>query len=192
MKSLSAPHSAMPSDEKAFRGVVLVIDPQMGWLNRYTEPTIKRLHSFLLEDGILDKTIITVFYNNENSNFRRLLSWWKGFTSDEDTEIIPGFKALNAPVFKRNTYGMPERFWRKLELMNINNILITGVETDASIIKTAMDAFDRGISAWIVESLVASTYGKKGQEAGIAVAKKVLGRDHVFKTPDMLSKEWFI
>jgi len=82
MKSLSVSYSAMPSGEKALRGVVLVIDPQMGWLNRYTEPTIKRLHSFLLEDGILDKTIITVFYNNENSNFRRLLSWWKGFTSE--------------------------------------------------------------------------------------------------------------
>ena len=103
MKSLSAPHSAMPSDEKAFRGVVLVIDPQMGWLNRYTEPTIKRLHSFLLEDGILDKTIITVFYNNEDSNFRRLLSWWKGFTSEDDAEFIPDFKALNVSVFKNES-----------------------------------------------------------------------------------------
>jgi len=192
MKSLSMSYFATPSGEKAFRGVVLVIDPQIGWLNRHTEPTIKRLHSFLLEDGILDKTIITIFYNNEDSNFRRLLSWWKGFTSEHDAEFIPDFKALNVPIFKRNTYGMPERFWRKLELMNINNILITGVETDASIIKTAMDAFDRGISAWIVESLVASTYGKKGQEAGLAVAKKVLGRDHVLKTPNMLSKDWFI
>jgi len=191
MKRLSEQYSDIHSGEKAFRGIVLVIDPQMGWLNKHTEPTIKRLHSFLLEDGILDKTIITVFYNNENSNFRRLLSWWKGFTVEYDTEIIPGFKFSNVPVFKRNTYGMTERFWRKLELMNINNILITGFETDASIIKTAMDAFDRGISVWIVESLVASTYGKKGQEAGIAVAKKVLGRDHVLKTPAMLSRDWF-
>ena len=192
MKSLSVSYSAMPSSGKAFRGIVLVIDPQMGWLNRYTEPTIKRLHYFLLEDGILNKTIITVFYNNENSNFRRFLSWWKGFTAEDDTEIIPDFKALNVPVFKRNTYGMPERFWRKLKIMNINNVLITGVETDASIIKTAMDAFDRGISAWIVESLVASTYGERGQKAGIAVAKKVLGRDHVLRTPDMLSRDWFV
>jgi len=191
MRSLSERYSDMHSGEKAFRGIVLVIDPQMGWLDRHTEPTIKRLHSFLLEDGILNKTIITVFYNNENSNFRRLLSWWKGFTSEDDTEFIPGLKPSNVPIFKRNTYGMTERFWRKLELMNINNILITGFETDASVIKTAMDAFDRGISVWIVESLVASTYGKKGQEAGIAVAKKVLGRDHVLKTPDMLSKDWF-
>ena len=191
MKSLSVSYSNIHSGEKAFRGIVLVIDPQIGWLNRYTEPTINRLHSFLLEDGILNKTIITLFNNNEKSNFRRLLSWWKGFTVKDDTEIIPGFKFSNVPVFKRNTYGMPERFWRKLELMNINNILITGFETDASVIKTAMDAFDRGISTWIVESLVASTYGKKGQEAGITVAKKVLDRDHILKTPDMLSKDWF-
>ncbi len=178
--------------EKKFKGIVLVIDPQMGWLNQYTEPAMKRLQLFLSDNIILKKTIITTFSNTQKSNFRKLMSEWKGFTGEDDIKIIPGFEFSGVPVYKRRTYGLPERFWKELKRTNVNNLLITGVETDASIIKTAMDSFDRGISAWIAEDLVASTYGRRGQTAGISVARKVLGRDHVLETPDMLQEDWFI
>ncbi len=178
--------------EKKFKGIVIVIDPQMGWLNKYTEPAMHRLQLFLSNYVILKKTIITTFSNTQKSNFRKLMGEWKGFTEKDDIRIIPGFEFSGVPVYKRRTYGLPGRLWKELKKADVNNLLITGVETDASIIKTAMDSFDRGISAWISEDLVASTYGERGQQAGISVARKVLGRDHVLKTSDLLQEDWFI
>ena len=79
---------------------------------------------------------------------------------------------------------MPPSFWKELRSKRVDELLITGVETDASVIKTAMDAFDRGINSWIIAELVGSTYGKDGQEAGLRIARKVLGKDHVYDSAD--------
>ncbi len=159
---------------------VLVIDPQNGWINNYTEKLFERIYSFISEYGLNGVTLIATFSNTPKSKFRKLLSWWDGFTDKVDTGIIPPFNNGQFPVFRRRTYGMPPSFWRALRLRGVDELLITGVETDASVIKIAMDAFDRGINSWIVAELVGSTYGESGQEAGLRIARKVLGKDHVY------------
>ena len=159
---------------------VLVIDPQKGWINNHTEKLFERVNSFISDYGLNDSTIITTFSNTQKSKFRKLLSWWDGFTDKGDTQIITLFNNKQFPVFRRRTYGMPPSLWKSLRLRNVDELLITGVETDASIIKTAMDAFDRGINSWIIAELVGSTYGESGQEAGLRIARKVLGKDHVY------------
>lgn len=136
---------------------VLVIDPQMGWINNHTEKLFERIGSFISDYEFNDSTVIATFSNTPKSKFRKLLPRWDGFTDKGDTRIIPPFNNGQFPVFRRRTYGMPPALWRNLRFGNVGGLLITGVETDASVIKTAMDAFDRGINSWIIAELVRST-----------------------------------
>lgn len=68
--------------------------------------------------------------------------------------------------------------WDYFSRHNVRQMVLTGLETDATIVKTAMDAFDRHLAVYVPPHLVASTYGPLGQENGLAILKKVLGRDH--------------
>lgn len=169
--------------------IVLVIDPQTGWITEHTKIIFDSIHRFILQHDLRERTVISVFSNSPASNFRSLLSWWHGFRQSDDTAIIPAFRTLESRIFRRRTYGMPPSFWKEMRKREVSDLLITGVETDASVIKTAMDAFDRGIRSWVIEDLVGSTYGDSGQNAGLSIARKVLGKDHVFRSADMFFEE---
>ncbi|MEM3488371.1 MAG: isochorismatase family protein [Candidatus Micrarchaeaceae archaeon] len=165
--------------ENAQEFTILVIDPQKGWINEHTEKLFENIWSFISNYELSNRTVITTFANTPKSKFRKLLPWWDGFMGKTDTQIVPPFAESQIPVFKRKTYGMPQSLWRELRLRKVDELLITGVETDASVIKTAMDAFDRGINSWIIAELVGSTYGEQGQKAGLEIARKVLGNERV-------------
>ena len=161
---------------------VLVIDPQIGWLNDFTGRVFSAISGFVKEYDLEENTVISVFSNTRESKFRSLMPNWEGFRKTADRRIVSQLDFRPFKVYPRQTYGMPPSFWKDLGRNRTANLLITGVETDASIIKTAMDSFDRGISSWIITRLVGSTYGENGQRAGLAIARKVLGRDHVLES----------
>lgn len=160
---------------------VLVVDPQLGWL----EPNPEVLGIFHLVAHVLDrtdawkKTVVTVFENGPDSSFRRNLGWWDGFRTGADTGVLDLFAHRDVPTFHRQTYNLPPSVWKHLEGRGVTDLLLTGTETDATILCAAMDAFDRGLGAWVVPELVASTFGEPGQAAGLAVLHKVLGDDHI-------------
>ena len=159
--------------------VVVVIDPQKGWLNQYTRPTLHALAEELSQSACWPSVVLTQFINDVASPFRSLLPWWKGFQKADDTDLMDEFMRPVLQMFTRNTYGLPPELWACFESHEVKQILLTGVETDATIVKTAMDAFDRGISVWAPWHLVASTYGPAGQASGLAILQKVLGQDHL-------------
>lgn len=168
---------------------IVIIDPQKGWLNSYTSPIFEQIAIELSRFKCWDLTIISTFSNTSTSSFRQLLPWWNGFQNNKDLEIIDEFTNPSIPLFPRETYGLSEPFWQHLQKNNIGEIVLTGVETDASIVKTAMDAFDRKISVMVPIHLVGSTYGPKGNESGMAIIKKVLGKDHVLDPQQ--THQWF-
>lgn len=160
---------------------VIVVDPQYGWAKREdVRDTFGRIAATLSERNLWSKTILTVFQNGQGSPFRRRLGWWTGFREKDAQELLPEFAHRGVPVFGRQTYGLSEPLWRYCrEILQASEILLTGVETDATLLHAAMEGFDRGYGMFVVPSLVASTYGEPGQNAGLAVLAKVLGRDHV-------------
>ncbi len=158
---------------------IVVVDPQKGWVNANTKPTLDLLARELQRNACWGSVVITKFMNDATSPFRSLLPWWKAFQTNEDTDLMDEFLQPTAKVFSRNIYGLPPNLWDYLDHQEVRQIVLTGVETDATIAKTAMDAFDRNISVVVPPHLVASTYGPPGQEHGLAIVRKVLGKDHI-------------
>lgn len=159
--------------------IVVVVDPQKGWLNQFTEPTLHALAEELNRGDHWRSVVVTQFMNDEKSPFRTLMPWWKAFQTHSDTDLLQEFIQPRARVFTHDIYGFSPKLWSYCGRQGVKQMVLTGVETDATIVKTAMDAFDRGISVWVPPHLLASTYGPLGQEHGLAILKKVLGRDHI-------------
>jgi nicotinamidase-related amidase len=167
---------------------VVVVDPQEGWARRGARPTLQRLARFLEREKAWSATVITCFANGERSPFRQNLAHWTGFQTEEERRLVEALDTARAPVFWRDTYGLPEELWRYLEEQGTEEVLLTGVETDASVLSAAMAAFDRGLSVWVTPALVASTYGRRGQLCGLAVLRKVLGGDRVVSLADAAAR----
>lgn len=161
------------------KSAIVVVDPQYGWYNPHTAPMFTKLANELSHFGRWSDTLIATFANAPESVFRRLLPWWSAFQSSEDRAVLPAFDRREVLVFPRTTYGLSSALWDHLRHQAIEQVVLTGVETDATIAMTAMEAFDRGYSVVVPRHLVASTYGPPGQEHGIAIIRKVLGHDHV-------------
>ncbi|MCY0880902.1 MAG: isochorismatase family protein [Firmicutes bacterium] len=160
------------------------MDPQYGWLrDPSVTPMFSRLSQWLTHHHLWPFVLISTFYNAPDSPLRQQLPWWHGFQSDPDTMILPDFLAAGCPIFPRSTYGLPPALWHHLQQHAITHVLLTGVETDASILHAAMEGVDRHLIIGLARHFVASSYGPTGQHTGCAVAGKVLGRDHLF-SPD--------
>ena len=142
-----------------------------------------RLSEWLTEEHLWKYVSIACFSNDEDCPFRELLSWWQGFQGDSDKPILDAYES--APhMFVHNTYGLPESYWQYLVDSGVNALILSGVETDATISKVAMDAFDRGIRVFVVPDFLASTYGEAGHTAGLLILRKVLGRDHILSVDE--------
>ncbi|MHB1732032.1 MAG: isochorismatase family protein [Ferrimicrobium acidiphilum] len=162
---------------------VLVIDPQIGWCERYpgVPRTFHKLAKWLSTHELWDRATVAYFVNDESSPFRAQMSWWGGFRSQSDYAIIDPYDKLTGKIVVHNTYGMPDEFWQSRP----DKLLIAGVEADASVAKVAMDAFDRGIEVYVSPDFLASAYGLAGLDTGVAVLAKVLGKQRVLDAEDL-------
>jgi hypothetical protein len=167
---------------------LLILDPQAGWVRRHVqvESTFRLLADWVTDHDLWARVWVTAFYNDEASPFRRLMMRWTAFQSAQDWTLLEPYATRAAKIIPRNTYGLPEAFWRKARRSNVDHIVLAGVETDASICKTAMDAFDRGIGVTVVPSWTASAYGPSGHTHGLAILRKVLGSQHLMTEGEAL------
>ncbi|SMD30348.1 isochorismatase family protein [Picrophilus oshimae] len=156
---------------------IIVIDPQKGFENPGTLKTFYRIFD-ILRNGYSKylKVYIFLFLNDEKSPFRRNMEWWNAFHGSPDTDVIQNIDINGYKTYYHNRYSIiNDDFLNEIEKYNINEFLITGVETDASVLLAAMELFDLGIHVLICPDLVYSIYGDKGQDAGLFIIRKVLG-----------------
>lgn len=175
----------------SFNAVILIIDPQQGWMNPHSLPRMTSLAEFINKNDYWKNCVITAFQNTDESNFRTLMPQWKGFRQSPDIDLLESFRSQLAPVFTRCEYGLSSQTIEYLSLRGTTSVVLCGVETDASIVKVAMDLFDIGISVWVPEVFCASSYGNPGHDRGISILEKVLGVDRVLsyeETVELCSK----
>lgn len=166
---------------------ILVIDPQEGWLrpNFEVSNTLYDLSNWLTRHEMWEHVSVSRFENDEKSPFRSNLAWWKGFQAQQDTKLLEPYDSLPAAIFRRNTYGMPDSYWAYLTGLKVDTLILAGVEADASVVKIAMDAFDRGFGVFAATEFIGSTYGESGYDAGLFVLKKVLGKERLLNMQEL-------
>ena len=116
---------------------------------------------------------ISRFFNYKGSGFIKHLDWQSCFKDSREFQLAftPDSKAM---VFDKNTYSS---FHEKMS--DFDEIHICGLETDACILKTALDLFEHNIRPVVLSELCCSNGGNNLHQAALKILQRNIGKAQV-------------
>jgi nicotinamidase-related amidase len=123
------------------RDAILIVDLQAG----FKPPTslVKQIEKYSLT---FRRRIFTKFINPPGSMFRQQLDYHALAPGTAETQLLirPTISDL---VFKKASYGLRAHHVIKLKSLNLREIVVCGVDTDACVLAALFSIFDAGIRA---------------------------------------------
>lgn len=160
------------------------IDLQEGFLNNELRATdyVDRVCEFVA--GLDRKDVIlTRFVNAPDNNFQKLLAYT---ITDPETTLIGDLEKGGYEVIEKSTYSawLPEIIGR-LERDSIDELVMFGLDSDACVLKTALDAFDSGAKPVVLTDLSHSSAGEERHTQGLQLLGALIGEKQLI-TSDQL------
>ena len=157
---------------------LIVIDVQNGFITKSSKHVVPRIKK-LLERKTFDIIIFTQFINAPQSPFRKIKNWHKVATSPE-IDIVDELQPFAYNIFKKYIYSAftPE-FELFLRKNNISQLYICGIDTECCVLKTAVDAFEKGYEPFLLANCCASHESKKYHSLGITLFERLVSPKHV-------------
>lgn len=151
---------------------LVIIDIQYGFLiNKETKEIPYKVRN-LLKEKSFDHIVATKFLNKENSPFERFMDWHDVM----EDEIHPEILKVAEKTFDKNLYTcFNEEFEKYIKDNNIDKLYFIGVDTDACVLKSAIDCFERNIDFEVLVDFCASSGGEEYHNAAIKVLERTIG-----------------
>ncbi|MGV9408324.1 cysteine hydrolase family protein [Nocardia sp. NPDC003693] len=143
------------------KSALLVVDVQKGFVNAHSAhviPTILNLATRWAGTG--RPTIFTRYWNFPGSPYETLIGWHALYEAP-DTDLVDVLEPLaaraGAHTLDKTTYtALTPKGLELLHDLDVTDLIICGIATDACVLKTALDAFEQGFVPWVVRDAVAS------------------------------------
>lgn len=156
--------------------LLLVIDVQNGFINENTKDTVLKINN-LVNQNRYKHIIFTRYINDENSIFYKKLGY-KGCINKEEQRIPIDTK--NHTIIDKEIYSA---FSRELENYikenNITEIHLCGFDTDACVLKTALDLFENNYDVYILKDYCMCGKGIELHNFIINNLKRLIGKDKI-------------
>lgn len=165
--------------------VLVVVDVQNGFITEHSEPVVPVIVDLVRRwQAAQGDVVFSRYLNYAGSPFERLIGWTKMVDSPETdlvTELAP-YVSPRTPVVDKYVYTLfnpegthlvDERGWTDLYLC--------GIDTDSCVLKTAVDAFERDLTPWILKDACASHAGPKAHAAGLFIAGRFIGVNQIIE-----------
>lgn len=168
---------------------LFVIDVQNGFVNdesRHVVPVIADLIEQWETAG--GPVLFSRYFNHPDSPFVRLLNW-TALQDSPETDIVPELAEHAA-----RAHEIVDKVKYSAFAMDVVNdfrdhgwtdVVLCGIATDSCVLKTAADAFENGIAPWIVTDACASEAGDDVHQAGLTVARRMIGRRQLITMQDV-------
>ena len=156
--------------------LLLVIDMQKDFINENTKFLIERIEK-LIEENKFDNIVFTRFINNEKSSFYKKLNY-AGCISEEGRKLaIP---TNNKKIIDKQGYtALTEECIKYINVNNIDEIYLCGIDTECCVLKTAFDMFEEGYNVYVLKDYSASTYGEGRHNNAIQILERNIGKGYV-------------
>lgn len=161
--------------------VLVVVDVQNGFVtehSRHVVPVIEQLAREWIDAG--RDVVFTRYLNYKDSPFEKIMGWSKLKESPE-IDIVDELQELSqkatAVVDKKMYTLFTDEGSNLARTRQWTDMFVCGIDTEVCVLKTAVDAFEQGIRAWLVTNASASHSGQAPHEAGVLVAQKMIGRE---------------
>lgn len=156
--------------------LLLIIDVQKNFINNNTKKIPNKITN-LINKNHFDYIAFTKFINDENSNFYKMLNY-KGCINEDDRKIV--FDTQNNKVFTKRIYtAVNDEFKTYIKENEIKKVYLCGIDTDACVLKTAIDLFENNIDVKVIENCCMSHSGKKYHNYAIKMLKKLIGKESI-------------
>lgn len=161
---------------------LLIIDVQQFFIDDSTKFLPVKIAEFLQKNKF-DFVFFFKFANSENSNWVKVLKWNKMINSNEQevaNELKPFLKSDNVFVKESNfsVFSIKE-FNDVLEKNEIKELFICGMDTDACVYVSAMEAFARGFDVKVLEDLCAASHGEEYHKSAMTLLRHNLGKSTI-------------
>jgi nicotinamidase-related amidase len=170
--------------------VLLIVDVQNGFITDDTEHVVTGIAELAgkwqSEGG---KTLFSRYFNYTGSEFERLINWRKLYAAP-DTDLAEQLKPytgrVEGAVFDKRGYSaLTDEFLRQVHRHGWTDIVVCGIDTELCVLTTVFDAFDAGLTPWVVTDVSASTGGAPAHEAGLLVMGRGIGEHHLVTTDQL-------
>jgi nicotinamidase-related amidase len=164
--------------------LLLVVDVQNGFVNDHSRHAVQSVVEFA-GDWVAHgrHVVLTRFINPVDGPWERLMSWNKMRDSPAIDLVngLPGAGRLVHVVDKGTYSAVTAPVQEIVEHLGANRILICGIDTDACVLKTAVDVFEQGHIPVVLSDLCASTGGQAFHAMGIDLITRFIGPDQVVR-----------
>ncbi len=158
--------------------LLLVIDLQKNFINENTENVPNNI-SNLINTNRFDYVVFTKFVNDINSQFYKILGY-KGCLNTEDRRIV--IDTNNNKIIEKKIYtALNQELVQFIKENNIGIIYLCGIDTDACVLKTAIDLFENNYNVKVIEDCSMSHSGIEFHEYAIKILEKLIGKQNVVK-----------
>lgn len=158
--------------------LLLVIDLQENFINDNTKNVPNSVKK-LIDSNITNHIVFTKFINDEKSNFYKVLNY-KGCMNEKDRNIVidtKGYKIIEKRIYS----ALNEELKLYIDNNNIKTIYLCGIDTDACVLKTALDLFENGFDVKVIEDCSMSHSGIEYHNSAINMLRKLIGNQNVIK-----------
>ena len=168
---------------------LVVVDVQNGFVtehSRHVVPLIVDLAKRWKELG--RDVVFTRYINYDDSPFERIIKWSKLKYSPE-IDIVDELQPLTgrpARVIDKRVYTLfADEGEALVQSRGWTDLYICGIDTEVCVLKTAVDAFERNITPWLISDASASHAGTETHRAGLLVATKLIGPRQIISATDV-------
>ena len=158
------------------RSMLLVVDVQNGFVNEHTRfiiEAVNRLTGAFSGRGL--PVAFTRFVNTPGSGYERWIGWTR-FMHGPENDLHEAVDAGAGPVFVKHGYtAFTPEFENYLREQRVERLVLCGIATDGCVLKSAVDAFERGIEPLVVTDACASHGGNEIHEAGLLLLGRFIG-----------------
>ena len=157
--------------------VLIIVDAQKGFINEYTNEIPKRIKDLL--DEKLFEEVIFIRFVNSTTRFADFVGWNRLKESPE-TDFPEELQPYASRIFEKNFFSCftPE-FEDYLKTKNLNQLFFVGIDTNMCVLKSAMDAFDKGYFPHVLAYYCASHSGVEFHEFALKNLEKAIGKKQV-------------
>ena len=112
----------------------------------------------------------------------RLLQW-KKLSKEPSTLIVPELAEFAHDVFVKNYYSaFTPALLSTLKKHSIKQLLVCGLETDACVLKTTLDAFENDFEPFVVEDATTSNGGDEIHASALKILGRYIGKERIIST----------
>ncbi|MDT5039414.1 MAG: hypothetical protein QOE51_399 [Actinoplanes sp.] len=171
--------------------VLVVVDVQNGFVREESAHVVPIIVDLVTKWESTGRGVIfTRYFNHPGSLFERLINWNK-MQGPPETDLVPELLPLaeRGIVFDKRTYSLLNA--EGIELVRSRgwtDIYVCGIATESCVLKTAVDAFEVGLTPWLIEDASASHAGPVAHEAGLLVTRRFIGEGQIISTAEALDR----